>query len=246
MRRNWNWNWNWNWSWSWIVVGAAVALTLAGPAGAVTVPFTETFAVDNAGWEDNVNDPLAWVPSGGPDGSSYASGSFDFTDFVEPFPGAGPIVFRGNGADDASGDAFVGDWILDGVLELSAFVRHDAPVDLEFIARLAGPQNFPAVALTPPGNVVSPNTWTEIVFEIPGSFCTPESFDPTATCEDILASIGRVQFGTDAPQDLIDQGLSVTFDLDNVTVVPEPGTGLLLGSSLLGLAACTRLRRGRV
>jgi len=225
----------------WIIVGAAVALTIGGPAGAVTVPFTETFDSDVAGWEDNVNDPLTFVAAGGPDGTSYASGSFDFTDFVEPFPGAGPIVFRANGADDASGDAFVGDWVTDGVMQLSAFVRHDAPVDMSFIARIAGPQNFPAVALTPPGNVVAPNTWTEIVFDVPGSFCTPETFGGQ-TCEDILANIGRVQLGTDAPQSLIDDEVTVTFDVDNVSVVPEPGTGLLMATGLAGLAACGRRR----
>ena len=94
---------------------AAVALACAGTASAVTIGFTEEFASNVSGWEDNVSNPLAFVASGGPDGSSHASGSFDFTGFVAPFPGAGPIVFRAHDSDNASGDAFVGDLAVMGI-----------------------------------------------------------------------------------------------------------------------------------
>jgi len=230
---------------AWMTVAAMVAALWAAPAGAVTVPFTEDFASDVAGWEDNVNDPLTFVASGGPDGSSFARGGFDFTDFVAPFPGAGPIVFRAQDEDNASGGAFIGDWIAAGVSQVRAFVRHDAPVDLTWILRIATSSNFPGAVFTPSGTTVSGGAWTELVFDIdPNSpDCTAESFDPSFTCADALETVGHFQLGTDAPQALIDGDVTVTFDVDKASLVPEPGTALLLASGLMGLAACGR-RRG--
>ncbi len=221
---------------------AALAATfVAAQASAVTVPFVEEFPTDNANWEDSLNNPMGWQATGGPDGSSYATSSFDFTDFVEPFPGAGPIVFRASGSDNASGGAFIGDWIAAGVASITAFVIHDAPVAMEFsLLRLAGAINFPAGALENT-NLVQPNTWTQISWQflLTDPPCTAESFNPTDTCADILDAVFNFQIGTNAPSEVIGEpgaGVTVNFGIDKVSLVPEPSTALMLGVGLLGLA----------
>ena len=66
-----------------------------GTASALTVPFTEDFASNVAGWRDNASNALTFASTGGPDGGSYASGQFNYLGFVSPF-GGGPVTFRGN------------------------------------------------------------------------------------------------------------------------------------------------------
>ena len=201
-----------------VLVG--LGLAWAGAAGALTVPFEEGFGGGVAGWEDNANDPLDPVPSGGPDGSSYASGGIDFTGFTPPFPGAGPIVFRAHDEDGASGGAFIGDWNGPPVTQVRAFVRHDAPVALTWVLRVATSANFPGAVFTPAGATVPPDTWQEVTFTVdPASpDCTPEGVG-SFTCEDALAVVGHFQLGTDAPQALIDDEVFVTVDVDRVRLL---------------------------
>lgn len=221
-----------------------LAMGFAAQAAALTVPFTEEFVTDVAGWEDSINNPLTYVAGGGPDGSSYASTTFNYFGFVSPF-GGGPVTFRGSDSDDASGDAFVGDWVAGNVLKVSAWVRQDTGVDLGFFLRVASAFNFPGAVISNTASVAS-GVWTEVSWDIDplSANCTPEG----TTCLGALQGVGNIQFGTDAPAALtggLDQAF--TLDLDKVTIsaVPEPVAALLLNMGMLGLALFSNSRAVR-
>jgi len=215
------------------VVAAALTLS-AGAAAALTVPFTEDFTSTVVGWEDSINNPLTYVASGGPDGGSYASGTFNYFNFTNPF-GGGPVTFRGQDEDSASGLAFVGDWITGGVDSLSIWVRQNTSETLSYFLRVAGTANFPGAVINST-TLVAPNTWTQVTFDIDPA--SPLCFGEGVTCAQALASVFHVQFGTTAPAALTALNQAFTLDIDKVSIssVPEPGVALLLAGGLAGLA----------
>jgi len=203
-------------------------MLVAGPLQAATVPFTEDFPADAANWKDAANADLTYIAAGGPDGSGYASGSFSF---AAQNDGDTPVLLRGHDGFDSSSDAFVGNWIADGVTEFSAFVRHSAPVPMNFFTRFVSSFNFPgAVALdfVP----VLPNTWTKVTFNVtPASpqFLTFETSDHTT----VFSNIGNVQLGVSVPAALAGSTFPITFDLDQPTITPEPATAGLMAAGVL-------------
>ena len=206
---------------------------------AATPGFTEDFELDVANWVNFDNTAfLSFNATGGPDGSSFASGDFNFKDLA--FGDQGPVILRATTTPlgPASGGNFFGDWLTDGITEFSAQVRHNAPVPLTFFARFASPTFFPgaiAVRFQP----VFPNTWTEMSFDIDPSNPAFVSFEGE-TFVDVFDGIGNVQIGVEVPAALagVDQGF--TFDVDQVSIVPEPSS-LVLAS--LAVLACVRRRR---
>jgi len=227
-----------------VLAVAAIGLG-ASSAHAIQIGFEEEFLGGVQGWEDNANDPMTAVTSGGPDGSSYGSAQFDYTGFVAPFPGSGPIVHRAQDEDGASGGAFIGSWAAEGARGLTAWVRHDASEDLSYILRIATASNFPAVAIAADQGPVAAGGWTQLSFDVRGNnpLCSAESFSPLDTCSDLLLfGMGHLQLGVDAPQALIDAGELVTFDIDKVQVIPEPGVATLLGLGLAGIGLQRRAR----
>lgn len=224
----------------WIATGSAMAVLIwSGTAMAVTVPFSEDFTSDVSGWEDGDSNPLFWESADGPDGGSYASADFNYFGYSSAF-GGGPVVFRANQSDAASVGAFVGDWLTSGVTLVSAWVRHDAPTDLNFFMRVASSFNFPGAVIVNT-QVVAPDEWTQVFWAIdPGSpFCIGE----TVTCAAALSSVGNFQIGTDAPLSLIELDQDFAIDVDKVSVVPEPGVATLLGAGLLMLGVVRRSNR---
>lgn len=208
-------------------------LALVSPARAQPqVPFTEDFVTDSANWRDavGVND-LDWLAQGGPDGGAFAQGAFNF---VASQKQDTPVILRAHDSFGSSGGAFTGNWITAGVSLLSAQVRHNAPEPLTYFVRLAGPNNFPgavAINFAP----VLPDQWTEISFAIDEDspqFVTFEGSD----FETIFSDIANMQYGVFVPSALSGVNQEFAFDIDKVTIVPEPATIALLGLGTLALA----------
>lgn len=208
---------------------------------AATVPFTESFDSGVSGWENSVNLPLAFTATGGSDGGGFATGTFNFNGYVPGFGGSGPIVLRASAADDASGGAFLGNWLTDGVASVSFMVRHDAPEAMEFYLRIATAANSPAGAFFSTQSVAA-NVWTLVTLPVSplATYCTDAG--PPGACATALGAVGNLQIGTSAPVGLLDDDVAYSFDIDQVSLnpIPEPGTALLMGLGLAGLAAAGR------
>jgi hypothetical protein len=225
-------------------VAVALALALgAGAASALTVPFTEDFTSGVAGWRNGANtSDLSHVASGGPDGGAYASGTFNYFGFVPPFPGAGPVTFRGQDEFSFSGLSFVGDWIAGGVEELSVWVRQNTSETLTYFLRVASSFNFPGAVIVNTTPVL-PNVWTQLTFAIDPS--SPLCFGEGVSCAAALADVDHVQFGTSAPAALtgLDQAFTLDIDKISISTVPEPATALLFASALAGIGWIGTRRR---
>lgn len=222
------------------ILSVCVTFSFVVAAGAAVVPFTEDFTSDSANWRDATGGaPLGWSSAGGPDGGSFASGTFNFVASVEEDT---PVLLRAQGEFGSSGGAFIGNWITEGVTEFSAFVKHDAAVPLIFFTRFSSLLNFPgatAIVFAP----VAPNTWTEITFAIdtlkPTQFVSFEGTDFGT----VFSNIGNVQIGISVPAALAGLDQTFTFDVDKATIVPEPATAGLLA---IGLCAGAVRRRRRL
>jgi hypothetical protein len=204
---------------------------LAASTTAAVVPFTETFSSSAANWSSAAAfTPLTYLPDGGPDGSGYASVNYSF---VNNLPGDQPLVFRGQSNFGSSGNAFVGNWITDGVTQFSFSVRQHATAPVMFFARFAPAAGPGAVALF--NLPATPGEWT--TYSVAINPATPFIYEGT-NFNGTFSNIARVQIGV-----LVDGGTAgqvVTLDIDNVSIIPAPGAALL---PLAGLLAAGRRRR---
>jgi len=219
-----------------IAAAGACMLCATTASSELIVPFTEGFDEDASNWRDftEIND-LNWISSGGPDGSSYASGVFNFVNSLE---GDAPAIIRAQDEYGSSDGAFEGDWIAEGVAEFSFSIRHDAPFPLGFFTRFSGPFNFPgaiAVSFAP----ALPNEWTDITILIDQANPQFISFEGSDFAS-VFSNVGHLQFGLEVPAELAGFDAPLSFDIDNVTITPAPASAGLLGAA--GLLA-TRRRR---
>jgi len=199
----------------------AIVLGLTQTGWAVSVlPFTESFEVNSSGWVYASSSAPTWSASGGVDNSGYISAPATVSG-----TGFGAIVFRGNDANNASGDAFVGNWLSAGVTGFSAYVRHDADVALKFYARLDAGVGRAGSSVD---FLVAPNVWSLINFSIVDS---PSSFQSygAGTFSTVFSGIQNVQIALSV--DTVNAGKSLNVAVDNVSIIPEPGTmGLLVAA----------------
>lgn len=220
---------------------AIAALFAAAPAFAVVInPFTETFSSTASNWSTAAS-PLThptYVPTGGPDGSTFARTSFPLANSVS---GDQPLVFRGQNNFNSSGGAFIGNWLGAGVEELNVSIRHNGSAPVTFYVRLAP---FLAPNIVGPGVVsifpvaVQPNTWTTLSLAIdPSSAFIYEAGDFYSN----FTNVARVQFGFLVNNDIAGSATPLQVDIDNVGIVPAPGAAAL-GLGTLALAARRRRR----
>jgi hypothetical protein len=211
------------------------------PVAAVEIPTIEDFNADIANWGDASDVALlTHVASGGPDGSGYASTEFVFAGSGGGSGGDSVVLFRGEDEFNSSGGAFVGNWLADGVRQISAQVRHNAPVPLSYFGRFSTPGNFPAIGAVQFAPVL-PNVWTEIVFDLRRASPQIITFEGSNYAT-LMSNIGHIQLGVGIPAALANDATVYTFDLDHVVAVPEPSAIVLLFGSLLGGMLCRRPR----
>lgn len=231
---------------AWMATAAVVLAPAA--AQAVTVPFAEGFGGGASGWviglvPSGTGSP-AWSSSGGADGGGFISMSRTMSASQFNGSGFGFIAFRGNAANDASGDAFVGNWLTEGVSAFSASVRHTSPAALNFYLRIdaGGGAAGSSIVFSVPSD-----TWTNIsvpIVESPSNF---QSYG-AGTFNSVFSNVQNVQIALapTQPAEVLDGTTSYTFGLDDVAVVPEPSAVLLVLSGLgVGVVGCVRRTRPR-
>lgn len=216
---------------------AFITLACAATASAGLGPFTETFDNSASNW---VNSPgtafLDHVTDGGPNGAGdgYASGTFNFLNAAAD---DNVVIHRAQDEFNASGNAFVGNYIESGIDFLTFDFRHNLPVPASVFTRITPPANFPGaigVNFAP----VLPNQWTTIAIPLTAGSPQFVSFEG-ATFESIFSNVGHIQFGVTVGDAFAGLDADFIFDIDNVSIVPTPGTFALLAATPL-LAARRR------
>lgn len=212
-----------------LLAASAACVLFCGGARAAIVPFTESFTSGAAGWT-------------GPAGSAThdPAGHIAVETNVNAASFGVVIGPRGQAANNASGGAFIGNWITEGVTALTFLVRHDAPVPMSFGARMVTPANFPA-AIGLDFVPVVPNVWATVTIPISPGYAGFVSFEGSDFAT-IFSNIASVQLLYNVPGSLANTGTIVRFEADDVRLVPGAGTSAL-GAIAMLVGARRRFRR---
>lgn len=216
-----------------LALAAASAMVAAFSARAAIVPFTEMFNAGAANWTGPAG-PAAWNPGAGPD----ASGAIAADTNVNSAAFGVVIGLRGQASNGASGGAFTGNWLADGVTLFSFSVRHNAPGALTFGARIASAANSPG-AIGLDFAPVAPNTWTRVNIPIDPAYPGFVSFEGSSFSA-VFSNVGNVQLLYSVPASLAGTGTVVTFEADDVSIVPAPGAAVVAG--LIGMVGLRQRR----
>lgn len=217
---------------------ALLLASLGSTAHAIVLPAAEGFNTGDAAWRGNTTaTSLNWLSSGGIGDTGYVSTNLAITTTQ-------PVLFRGEGALDSSNDLFVGDWLTAGALKVKAFVRHDAPVAMTFLVRVAPSMNTPGIQVTTPAPI-QPGSWTPVEFDL--HYSNPllsvgaaPPLEPKYITT--MGAVTNLQFALLRPSGYVD-ATAYKFDLDSVLVVPEPASMLTAALSALGCLFGLRVRR---
>ncbi len=207
------------------VAGLAVATSSAATVG----PFTETFESGFGGFVGSSGAPTTIETDG--------SNAFIRTTRPVALDDGGMISAETVIGNSVPGNGFAGDYLAGSTRTISFDVRHDSPVPLNFLVRLTPITNFPGQIFLDPVPVVASPDFTTVSFLIdPNSplFISSGGGDPLTT----LPNINNIQLLVgDSAAPIPGE---VTFEIDNVSVVPTPSAAATL--ALAGIAA-TRRRR---
>lgn len=228
----------------WALVGCSLSVS---SALAVSVPYSENFDSTNQNWKNsvgNLSQDATWVSGGGPGGAGDAYIESTITTPASGTPSSAQVVFRARDTVDSSNDLFFGDWITENVTRVDLWVRHDAATPLDLGLRIPTAMGFPAMLGRFP-DPIQPNVWTLLSMDINDT--NPELLDESGSTHTnfnpVFSNVTYLQLFAN----LSGQANSATihFDLDRVTIVPEPSTWLIASMGLPALGLALRARRRR-
>ena len=225
----------------WVVLSLFLfsASALSTSAFGLTFPYTESFTSDAAGWTGpGTSQALAHFATGGVDDGGYVAHAASNPAGNYMSAAQGGIVFRANMSANASGGAFVGNWLDGGVTRVQAYVKHDYDVaPVEFYVRVT---RGAAAIFFADSAVAASDDWTLVNFEI-----SEANYESGGGAFDfVLGGVQNFMIGARIPENLATGATPVIFSLDEVSLVPEPSSiALLLTTAMCGVSF--RRRRDR-
>jgi hypothetical protein len=208
---------------------AMVLALLAGPVEAVSVGQSDTFQGGlTAGWSSGAANPSppGTVPNGGPAGAgdSYLL----ITATGTPGPGGKLVAI--------SGARWAGDYTGAGLTGIAIDLDNFGPSALELRLFIEGSSGFTALS-TAGFALPASSGWVHTIFPV-----VPDAL--TGAAEAALGGVVQFRLYHSSGASFPGPEIAAQLGVDNITAVPEPGTGAMLAAGLVLLAtAARRFRR---